>query len=122
METERKHKERLIYRFSNDERLDMSSEIARVAQKLDELKGEKKQVAKDYDAQIAGQEASMMILSRKISNGYEMRETECATWLNQPRIGMKTIIRLDSGEVVREVKMEPEEMQETLPLDDKPAA
>jgi hypothetical protein len=50
--------------------------------------------------------------TKKINNGYELREVECLAVLETPRAGMKRIIRLDTNEVVREEAMTLSEMQQ----------
>jgi hypothetical protein len=42
------------------------------------------------------------------------REIECVVEFHKPKQGVKTIIRLDTGEVVREQQMSGGELQEKL--------
>jgi hypothetical protein len=46
-----------------------------------------------------------------------MRDMDCLIVLNTPRSGVKSITRADTGEIVREENMTPEEMQRALPFD-----
>lgn len=61
-------------------------ELARRAalanQRAQELEEKKKQITKDYAAQVEAAQAELNVLSQKISNGYEMRETECVVTLD----------------------------------------
>lgn len=49
------------------------------------------------------------MLQRKHQLGYEMRPVECDIRYSQPERGFKQTVRKDSGEVVREEEMSPEE-------------
>jgi hypothetical protein len=53
-------------------------------------------------------------LSNNINMGWEMREIECVVEFHKPRQGVKRIIRLDTGEIVREQQMSGGELQEKL--------
>lgn len=59
--------------------------------------------------------------SRRINNGYEHRNIDCQIRFNDPESGMKTLMRMDTGEIVRITKMSEAEKQEELPFkDDQP--
>ena len=112
-----KSEEFLKHVFTADEKRDFAEQLAKTTQDLEEVRLSKKQVTKDFDAQISAKEAAMNSLSRKYNNGYEMRMVETEIHFNLPSDGTKTILRTDTGEIVREMAMEPYEMQDELPME-----
>jgi hypothetical protein len=68
--------------FSITEIGEIARRSALANQRVLELEEKKKQVTKDYAAQIEEAQATVNMLSQKISNGYEMRSTECVVTLD----------------------------------------
>jgi hypothetical protein len=106
--------ENVKHDFGPVEFQDLGRRLAEATQKVDDLTQTKKQIVKDYDAQIEAQKADVLVLSRKLTNGYEMQRTECWVRYHDPVQAKKTIIRKDTGEVVRVEDMTPSECQEVL--------
>jgi len=109
--------EYLQYTFSPDELKDIAGQLARRNTEAAELEERKKQVVTDFGAQITASKAEISRLSRLYCNGYEYRNIDCEVRLNDPASGRATIIRTDTGEVVRVRSMTLEEMQDVLPLE-----
>lgn len=107
--------EMLKHEFTDEELRDLASALAKDTQDLDERRGEKKQVVKDYDSQIAAKESAIAVASRKYNNGYEIRGVKCETTFHDPEQGQATTTRMDTGEIVRVREMEQYETQEELP-------
>jgi len=109
-----KTKESLKHHFSDQEILEMSRSMARDNQELSAIEEAQKKAVADYKAQIQAKENTIQDLSRRINNGYEYRMIECELRYHTPEKGMAQLVRLDSGEVVRERRMETHELQEVL--------
>ena len=115
----------LKYEFSPDELRDMARDLARSREDSAELLGRSIQefathedalqsVKADFKAKMDSLTATINRISMHINNGYEFRLIECLTEYHVPRDGMKRVTRQDTGLVVDEVKMAPQEMQEPL--------
>ena len=109
--------ETLKYTFTQEELWEKSKKMALLNQHLGTEEEDKKQIMADINSRIAYNKAQMHLMSIHINNGYEMRQIETETWFNRPEPGFKTIVRLDSGEIVREVPMNPDEKQRNLPFE-----
>lgn len=109
-----KTKESLRYEFSDAETLDLSRELARSYQEVSLIEEGKDKVVADFKAQIQAKQNIISDVSRRINNGYEWRMIECEVRYHDPEKGSKTLIRLDTGEVVRTTRMDSWETQEVL--------
>lgn len=107
-------REFLKYVFTEQEIHEQGLELARVNQQVETLREEKKAVVSNYKAKIDRAETDMNVLSSNINNGYEYRNIECQVHLNTPNTGLKTVLRTDTGEIVRKEAMTPEELQYEL--------
>ena len=107
-------RESVKHQFSDAETLEMSRQLARSHQELSEIEEQKENVVADFKAQITAKEGSIADLSRRINNGYEYRTVDCELRFHQPEKGMKTLVRMDSGETVKSSKMDSWELQDVL--------
>ncbi len=107
----------LIYHFTAEEMAQLSAHLVRNTQDLETVQDRKKQVMADFTAKIKAAEAEIFKAARLIGNGYEYRDVKCTAVYDEPRKGMKRVIRTDTGEVVGEEAMSGEEMQYMLELD-----
>lgn len=112
-------KEYLKYQFTEQELKDISKKLAYENKNFDELEDAKKSVVSDFSSKLNSARATISKLSSNINNGYEYRDIECEIRLNEPESGQKTIVRRDTGEIVRIEEMTDREMQEELKLEDK---
>ena len=110
-------KEYLKYTFTEAEQREHAMKLARANRELAQLELRKKEVVSALKAQAETQNAEISRLSEFINNGYEYRDVECFISYNVPEAGLKTIIRRDTGDVVRELKMDDFDKQEEFPLD-----
>jgi hypothetical protein len=110
--------EYLKYQFTEPELKERATQLARECRELEDIENEKKQVMSDFKAKIDGHQAKISGLSNNINNGYEYRYIDCEVVLNQPIDGEKQIIRKDTGELVKQEAMTPQELQEELPLEE----
>lgn len=116
MINEKTYTEWLPYTFSEQEKRDIASKLAQANQALSELNDRKAQVAADFKAQITATESVIAKESRRYTNGYEFRDVDCDVLFDKPSHGLKTIVRKDTGEVVKEREMTSEDMQQKLDL------
>ena len=111
-----KHTEYLKYTFTEPELKQFSKELARNTTMMAESEEEKKAVVADFSERIASAKTQVSRLSRYINNGYDYCNVECSVVFHNPTPGSKTIYRDDTGEAVKTLAMEPDEMQQELPL------
>lgn len=102
--------------LTEDEVKEYSQKLARETQNIDLLEDQKKQVTSDLKAQLDAANASCRRLSQLITNGYEYRNVECDTFMDDPEPGKKTTYRKDTGEVVKVERMTDGDRQKPLPL------
>lgn len=110
----KKISEYLKYEFTTEERLVLADELGRANRNLDALKLRKAEVTKRIGSEIAEAESTVNGLSNKVVDGYEYRNIDCEVRFDVPRRGMKTIVRLDTSEIVAEKRMSDEENQMVL--------
>jgi hypothetical protein len=98
-------------------------EINAIAKKLAEANADliraeedKKAVTSQLKAKCEGIAARVGELSGKINSGFEYRNVPVVTTYDNPKVGMKTTVRMDTGEVVECEPMTLAEMQRELAL------
>lgn len=109
--------ETVKYVLSAGELRQAGEELARATREAIACETDKKTAAAVYKARAEAAQASCAALSLKITQGYEMRDLECVVYYQQPRAGMKQIVRPDTGEVVREEPMTQTELQSEFVFD-----
>jgi hypothetical protein len=114
---ERRSIESVQYNFSADELRVLGERLARESQMVSDLRQKKKELAASMAVSINESDSYIAELARKINEGHEYRDAECTALLNTPRVGVKSIVRVDTGEVIREDRMTVEELQEKLAFD-----
>jgi hypothetical protein len=102
--------------LTNDELLKYSRELAQANQDLSALEDKKKDVVAGFTAQAKRIEADINMNALKVSTGKEMRDVKCV-WDYDYERKIKILTRLDTGEVLQEDELTPEELQEVLPLE-----
>lgn len=103
------------YKFSKTEKLEISRDMATAEGEIRQMEAQKANVNATLGAEIRKLKHEMSRLADLFRCGYEMREMDCRFVLDSPRPGYKTIIRMDTGEVIDDhVVMTPEEMQRKL--------
>lgn len=120
LKPDRLNEEMQSCKFSRDEMLDLGQRIAKSTSEKARLESDKSQVVKQFAAQIAARDAEIGDPSQKLSSGYEWRKVECATYFDQPRKGMATTFRLDTGEEIACRRMTYDELQLTLNMEVEP--
>jgi hypothetical protein len=105
---------RVIY--TEKELLEIGKKLAEANRELETAESEKKSITGTLKAKcdsIAGRIAQH---AGELTNGYTYRSIPCETRFDDPAVGMKRTVRLDSGEVIDTAAMTLAEMQSELPL------
>ena len=89
-------------------------QLAGVAEAYDEVEERKADVAKDFKEQLQNLRGEIRRLARLVRTKKEKRTVTCGVAMHTPTVGTKTIVRVDTGEIVREEAMSEAEMQERL--------
>lgn len=89
---------------------------AQASKELGDLEKQKKQVNDDIKAQMSAREAEVQVCGSRVRDGYEFRQIECHWILDPAPFGQKlpdsrTLIRDDTGDVVRTVRLTAEELK-----------
>jgi hypothetical protein len=100
--------------FTQDELDEKREQLSSTVLKYDDVEDEKKRIAKGYTEQLQGLRGDMRRLSKDIRRKNENRTVDCVARFHDPTPGMKTIVRLDTGEVVRTEGMSHDERQENM--------
>ncbi len=108
----------LRYDFSKAELEDFSKELARHTLERSRLEQQKKEVDAQLKATIEAETTQIAVLAGNVNTGHMQRMIDCAVLWHNPRNGRATIVRIDSGEIVRERAMTYEELQDRLPFND----
>lgn len=109
-----KVKEYLRYQFTEEETKEIAKNLALSVTSKTRAEEEQKSAQAQFKQRIEIEITQIQRLSNNINMGWEMREIECVVEFHKPRQGVKRIIRLDTGEIVREQQMSGGELQEKL--------
>lgn len=107
--------------FTADEITTRARELAASNRKRADLEQEKKEIDSDLKGKIEAENTKIKRLSDEIAQGFEFRHTECRVELDTPAQGQKTVVRLDTGEVVSIERMTDEDRQMALALEEEAA-
>jgi len=102
--------------LSDVQKIRTAEALARSLQERETLEEEKKAQAHELAERMDGINKSIKKAFITLQNGYEYRWISCKVLYNDPKPGEKTLVRMDTGEVVRVEDMSFAECQETLPL------
>lgn len=100
--------------FTEDEMKEFMDKLASSVMEKQTLVDEKKSVVSDYTARINEKDATINRVASNIRNGYEHREVKCQITYDFDR-RIKTFAREDTGEVVQEEVITPDECQQEIP-------
>lgn len=79
-----------------------------------DLEAEKKNFTARIGSAIKDATTRVEDLTNKLNCGYEFRATECVVMMDTPLPGLKSIVRIDNGDTVRNERMTDEEKQGVL--------
>lgn len=100
--------------YTDVELAEKRDELSTVILGAVEVEKRKAGAAKEFKEMLDALYSRAGILAQQIKNRGENRETDCIVELHKPAEGMKTTIRLDTGEIVVTEPMTEEEKQEQL--------
>lgn len=98
------------------QKIRLAEALARSLQDVEILKDENKKRAHEFAERMDGLNQSIKKSFITLQNGYEYKWISCKILYNDPKPGEKTLMRMDTGELVRVEDMSFAECQETLPL------
>ena len=105
----------LQVRYTMPERLDLAEKLARCQASIEQAEDQKKATDAQHKDLITRLETERRSLTRRLNAGGEMRNVECTWMLGDPTDREKTLVRLDTGEVVRTVPMIGTDFQDEIP-------
>ena len=108
--------EYLAVRYTSSERLDIAEQLGRAAQTQGDLEDQKKAQDAEHKEALEACKLQIKRLSRKLATGSEMRNVQCVWLLGDPSSSEKTLVRKDTGEIVRVMPMQDCDYQEELPI------
>lgn len=106
--------EEIPYKFTKTELDDMGRDLAHANQQIYDLRSEKIATVATMGAAIKAAEKHAADLTQRINQKFEMRRVEVVFLMDKPKVGLKTVIRSDTGEELRVAAMSLEEQQATL--------
>lgn len=106
--------EYLRYDFTPEEFTEHARTLARMNQELARSEERKKSITAELASDVKRHQDQVANQSRLVSNGYEYRYIECSVEFDKPTKGKKTIVRIDTGEVVHIKNMTGEDTQAAL--------
>lgn len=109
--TDKRQYESLKFTFTQDEVRDLGQRLARETQTVYDLEQAKKEYDADMGSKIKAANGRVADVTTRVNNGYEMREVEVLVMYDEPSMGRKRIMRLDTNSIVREEAMTVDEMQ-----------
>lgn len=80
-------------------------EMASAVIQYDEYEAEKKAIANDLGGKMKELHATLSQLAKITRRKTQTRSVECEVQLHTPEEGTKRIVRLDTGEVIKEIAM-----------------
>jgi hypothetical protein len=104
----------LVCELTDAELQDKGQKMSSVSLKYDEVEDRKKSANKEYSDELKALRGEVRTLSIAIRKKSEIRTVECAVRFHVPEPGMKRIIRMDTGKIVRDEQMSPDERQTNL--------
>jgi hypothetical protein len=105
---------RLYSEFSQQELDDKRDRISGAMLEYDDVEAEKKESNKEFSEAMKGLRGEMRSLAKAIKRRGEDRDIDCLAKFHDPQIGFKTIVRLDTGEIVKTEPMTDDERQDNL--------
>jgi len=99
--------------LTEGEKREIAQNLAVAVMSRDEAEGGLKSAQTQFKSKIALHEAELISLAEKLRSGFEMRNIECEI-SGDYKLGTVTIIRLDTGEIIRERPMTKDERQNKL--------
>lgn len=104
--------------FDEHEMKEVGQNFSQTYNRRKSIEAEKKQMSADYTAQLKRADAELEGYSQKMSNGFEMRETECRIEFNSKK-RIKSFFRIQDDSHVKDEAMTAEDFQLHFPIVEK---
>ena len=105
--------EYLKHVFSEIEKKELADQMVEASVKVREVEGNLKSISTQLKAEINKHKASLDQASEKYRSGFEYRDIKCEA-TKDFKAGTLTIIRLDTGEIIKERVLDGEEKQTSM--------
>lgn len=102
------------HNYAPAERVRLAEDLSREMIQKVQLETEFGKLKATHTAKVARHDSVIHDLARKLCEGWEYRDVPVRYLWNDPEIGKKTIVRLDTGEVVCVEEMTEDERQESF--------
>lgn len=109
-----KVQEFLRYNFTEEELKAKSKDLALSVTRQARTQEEQKAAQSQFKQRIETEQAEIGRLSNNINMGWEMRNIDSIVQYHTPANGTKRVVRIDTGEIVREQAMSSFEMQQEM--------
>ncbi len=116
--TKEKDVDLLKVELTDEEILELSKRSAKAHSERGRLESDLDGIKKRYKADIEEKENEISECSGLINCGYEYRDIDCE-WTFYWKKGKKELVRLDTGEVVRTLMIQPHERQKQIAQDEE---
>ena len=100
--------------YTTQQLLDMAQQLARTSSERDQTQEQFEVLKKNHNHQTEALENSIRSLTRNIGRGHHYENVDCFWILEEPTQHEKTLVRKDTGEIVRVLPMEKFDYQEVL--------
>lgn len=100
--------------FTQDELQEKGQELSGAVIEFGQIEAAKKAKVDEFKIHLDGIEGRIHRLSKEIRAKCVETSTPCIVRFHVPRTAFKQVVRLDTGELVREEQMTPQECQENL--------
>lgn len=113
------HETRTIeVKLTDAEVLERANEIAQAQHDRGTIEAEKKSAMNEFRSRLEANGLHINQLAYTIKTRTEMRGVTCRSIFHSPAPGMKRVVRTDTGEIVADEPMTPEELQRQIPFGD----
>ena len=102
--------------LTDKELTEQAKELARKQHELDREEEDKKRITNEFSGRIKSIKATLSRIAYIVDSGYELREVRAGLYLDYPAKGKKTVIRLDTGALVKTEEMTDADRQLALPI------
>lgn len=101
--------------YTDSQILVMADSMARYSVEKQNLEEQFEVVKMDFKHKLEAIDASIRTLTRNITKRSHYENVDCIYVLEEPTHAEKTLVRMDTGEVVRVLPMDPRDYQDSLP-------
>lgn len=104
----------LWWEFTTEELQQKGQDLARALELQGEMEIAEKGRREQYKTEMEEMGGQVRSISQHIRRRGMLRPVPCTVLFHRPRVGAKTVVREDTGELVKEEAMSPAECQEHL--------